>query len=90
MILATTKFEDLDRFLKVFSTKGAAKRREHGSKGATVFRDPIDEDRVWVVFDWDAEGWQDFVSDPDVPGIFQEAGHVVKPQPAPLVGQYDA
>src|SRR6266480_2977688 len=22
---------------------------------------------VWVLFDWDAEGWQSFVSDPDVP-----------------------
>ena len=35
MILATTKVEDFDRFLKVFSTKGAEKRKQHGSKGAT-------------------------------------------------------
>src|SRR3954465_12714189 len=25
-----------------------------------------------TVFDWDAEGWQSFVSDPDVPPILQE------------------
>ena len=90
MILATTKVEDFDRFLNIFSTKGAEKRGEHGSKGATVFRDPNEGDRVWVLFDWDGEGWQNFVSDPDVPAILQEAGHKGKPQAAELAGQYDA
>src|SRR4051794_28481676 len=60
MILATTKVEDVDRFLKIFSTKGAEKRQQHGSKGSTVFRDPSEENSVWVLFDWDAEGWQSF------------------------------
>jgi hypothetical protein len=32
MILATTKVEDYERFLAIFSTKGAEKRRQHGSK----------------------------------------------------------
>ena len=63
MILATTKVEDYDRFVKVFSTKGAEKRKQHGSKGSTVFRDPNEDDRVWVLFDWDADGWQSFVVD---------------------------
>ena len=90
MILATVTVEDYDRWLKVFSTKGAEKRKQHGSKGATVFRDPNEDDRVWVVFDWDAEGWQNFVSDPDVPAIFQEAGSKGKPQAAESGGQYDA
>jgi hypothetical protein len=36
MILATTTVEDFDRFLNIFSTKGADKRREHGSRGAQV------------------------------------------------------
>ncbi len=90
MLLATTKVEDVDRFLQVFSTKGAEKRQQHGSKGSTVFRDPNEEDRVWVTFDWDAEGWQSFVSDPEVPAILQEAGHKGKPQAAELVGQYGA
>ena len=78
------------RFLKIFSTKGAEKRKQHGSKGSTVFRDPNEDDRVWVLFDWDAEGWQKFVSDPDVPAILQEAGHQGKPQAAELLGQYNA
>jgi hypothetical protein len=90
MILATTKVEDIDRFLDVFSTKGAEKRAEHGSKGSTVFRDPTEEDRVWALFDWDAEGWAAFVSDPDVPPILKAAGHIGKPQAAQLAGTYRA
>ena len=90
MILATTCIEDLERFVDVFSTKGAEKRQQHGSRGAVVFRDPNEPDRVWALFDWDAEGWKSFVSDPDVPPILKEAGHVGKPQAAPLLGSYDA
>ena len=58
MILATTKVENYEHFLEIFSTKGAEKRALHGSKGATVFRDPVEDDRVWVLFDWDADGWK--------------------------------
>jgi hypothetical protein len=90
LILATTTVEDFDRFLNIFSTKGAEKRKEHGSKGATVFRDPNEDDRVWVLFDWDEEGFQNFLSDPEVPPIIQEAGHKSRPQPAEFGGQYDA
>ena len=90
MLLATTKVADLDRFVRIFSTKGADKRRLHGSKGATVFRDPSEADRVWVIFDWDAEGFQQFASDPEVPPIMQEAGHKGRPQAAEIGGSYDA
>ena len=55
-----------------------------------MFRDPNEHDRVWVLFDWDADGWQSFVSDPDVPPIMQEAGHKGRPQAAGLGGHYDA
>jgi len=90
MLLATTQIEDMDRFLEVFSTEGAEKRKEHGSKGALVFRDPSEEDRVWVVFDWDAAGWQRFVSDPDVPAIMQRAGHKGKPAAAAFAATCEA
>lgn len=70
----TTTIEDFERFERIFSTKGAEKRRQHGSKGAQVFRDPNDQGRVWVVFDWDAEGWQSFASDPEVPPIGPQSG----------------
>ena len=90
MLLATTTVEDVDRFLEIFSTKGAEKRGAHGSKGAQVYSDPNEAGRVWVAFDWTPEGWQSFVSDPDVPAIMQEAGHKGKPQAAELIGSYDA
>ena len=90
MFLATTTVEDFDRFLEVFSTKGAEKRKEHGSKGSTVFRDPKEDDRVWVLFDWTPEGFQNFVADPDIPPIRQEAGHKSKPEVAELGGTFEA
>ena len=90
MILATTTVEDFDRFLSVFSTKGAEKRREHGSKGSHVFRDPNDENRVWVIFDWDEEGYNALLSDPEMPAIFQEGGVHGKPQAAEMAHQHDA
>ena len=90
MLLATTQVEDFDRFLKIFSTAGAEKRKQHGSKSALVFRDPSEEDRVWVIFDWDAQGWQSFVSDPEVPAIMQRAGHKGKPAAALFAARYEA
>ena len=90
MLLATTQVENFDRFLEIFSTKGAEKRKQHGSNGAVVFRDPTEEDRVWVVFDWDEQGWQNFVSDPEVPPIIKEAGHKGPPQAARLAGHCHA
>jgi quinol monooxygenase YgiN len=90
MILATTTVEDFDRFVKIFSTKAAEKRQQHGSKGSTVYRDPNQEDRVWVVFDWDEQGWQNYVSDPAVPAILQEAGHKGRPQAPKFGGHYYA
>ena len=90
MLLATTTVEDVERFLRVFSTSGAAKRKEHGSKGSIVFRDPNQTDRLWAIFDWDEKGWQDFVSDPEVPPILKNAGHKSTPQAALLAGKYEA
>ena len=90
MLLATTTVEDFDRFTTVFSTKGAEKRKQHGSKGSIVFRDPNQSDRVWAIFDWDLDGWQRYGSDPEVPPIMREAGHKGRPQVAELSGRYDA
>jgi len=43
-----------------------------------------------VVSDWDNERFQNFLSDPDMPAIFQEAGVQGRPQLAELVRQHDA
>jgi hypothetical protein len=45
---------------------------------------------MWVLFEWDEEGWAKFVSDPEVPPILKEAGHLGKPQTGSLLGQYRA
>jgi hypothetical protein len=87
MLLATTTVADFDQFMKVFSTAGEEKRRAHGSKGALVFRDPHQADRVWAIFDWDEDGWQSFVSDPEVPLVLKDAGHTSKPISLPLAAR---
>jgi hypothetical protein len=89
MILSTAKIEDFDRFWSVFSTKGAEKRKQYGSKGSRVYRDPGDESRIWVLFDWDEEGYKQLVSDPDMPGIFQEAGLQGPPEAVELAREHE-
>jgi hypothetical protein len=90
MVLSTVKVEDFDRFMSTFSTKGAEKRKQHGSKGSHVFHDPNDNSRVWVVFDWDEEGYNNLMSDPEVPAIFQEAGLQGRPEKAELAAEHEA
>ena len=90
MILATTTVENVDTFLDVFANAGAEKRGLHGSKGSTVFRDPNEENRVWALFDWDEAGWAAFVSDPTVPPVLKDAGHLQKPEAAAFLATFDA
>ena len=90
MVLSTVTVEDFDRFWNTFSTKGAEKRKQHGSKGSHVFRDPNDDGRVWIVFDWDEDGYENLLSDPEVPAIFQEAGLQGRPEMAQPAGEHDA
>ena len=90
MLLATTTVEDFDRWINVFSTTSAEKRRQHGSKGSHVFRDPYQDDRVWVLFDWDLDGWKKFATDPEVGPILQQAGHKSRPDVAEFGGRYEA
>jgi hypothetical protein len=90
MVLSTVKVEDFDRFWNTFSTKGAEKRKQHGSKGSRVYRDPNDDNRVWVLFDWDEEGYKELLADPEMPAIFEEGGLQGRPQAAELVREHEA
>jgi hypothetical protein len=90
MLLATTTVANVEQFLEVFGTAGADKRALHGSKGSVVYHDPNENNRMWVVFDWDEQGWADFVSDPEVPAVLKDAGHLSKPQAASVLGEYRA
>jgi len=47
-----------------------------------------DLDRFMDIFS--TQGWQSFVSDPEVPPIKQQAGHKSRPQAARLVSHCDA
>ncbi|MEO8214429.1 MAG: hypothetical protein ABI560_14610, partial [Myxococcales bacterium] len=40
-----------------------------------------------VIFDWDEQGFKNYLADPDVPAIIKAAGHVGRPQPASLGGK---
>lgn len=90
MILARASISDLDQFLQTFSTRGVEKRKEHGCKGSRVFRDPDDAAKMWVVLDWEAGDYAEFLTDPEVPEIFRAAGLQGPPVKAEPVGQYDA
>lgn len=74
MIVAITRVTDRARFLEVFTTVGAAKRREHGCRRAQVFFDPDDPHRAWSVFDWDDEDYERFLADPEIPAIARQLG----------------
>jgi hypothetical protein len=90
MFLATVKVTDLQHFLNTFATKGAQKRKEYGSRGSQVFRDPGDSSRVWVVFDWEPDAFKRFIADPEAASIFQEAGLQGPPVKAEPAGEYDS
>lgn len=90
MIVTIAKVADFDQFLKTFSTKGVEKRREHGCKGARVFLDPEDESRVWAIFDWEAEDYEGFLSDPEIPAIARELGLQGPPVQAVAIAEYDS
>lgn len=90
MILTTVKISDFDDFWSTFSTRGAAKRKEHGCRGSRVFRDPGEADRIWVLFDWDKEGFEGFLADPEVQPIFQAAGLQGPPVLAEPAGELDS
>ena len=57
-------------------------------KGATVFRDPTEEDRVWALFDWDEAGWESFVSDPRSRRSSRKPATSASRRPPCLAGTY--
>jgi hypothetical protein len=90
MILGHAKVDDFDRFWSIFSTEGAELRKEFGSKGAQVFRDPDDANRVFAMFDWDEDGWQSYLSDPRAAEVFKDAGLQGRPETISPAGETDS
>lgn len=90
MIVTIARVADPNRFLKVFETVGAEKRRAHGCRGARVYFDPDDAHRAWSVFDWDAKDYEEFLADPDIPAIARELGIQAPPVHAVPATELDA
>lgn len=90
MIVTAADVADFDQFLRTFATRGSDKRREHGCRGAWLFRDPRDPTCVWSVFDWDAEDYERFLADPEVPAIARELGLHGAPSHPELIAELDA
>jgi quinol monooxygenase YgiN len=90
VIVTVVRVTDPGRFLEVFETIGAEKRREHGCRSARVYFDPDDELRAWSVFDWDAEDYEGFLADPEIPAIARALGLQAPPVRAVAATELDA
>lgn len=90
MIVTISRAIDQGRFLKVFTTVGARKRREHGCRGAWVYVDPDDAHRMWSVFDWEQADYEGFLADREVPAIARKLMLQGPPQRAVAVTELDA
>lgn len=74
LTIARVRIKDFDRFIAAFSTRGAAKRREYGCRGARVMRSLDDPNELINVFDWDRADVERFMEDPEVPEIMRAVG----------------
>jgi hypothetical protein len=74
------------------SSRPSARRsgREHGCRGARVYFDPDDAHRAWSVFDWDAQDYEGFLEDPEIPAIARELGIQAPPVHAVAATELDA
>ena len=90
MIVTVANVADFEQFLHTFATKGVEKRREHGCRGARVFRDPRDHSCVWAIFDWNREDYERFLADPEIPSIARELGLQSPPSHPELVAEFES
>ena len=90
MLLATTQVEDFDRFMAVFSTTGADKRKEHGSKGALDLPRPLRGRPGLGDLRLGRAGLAELRVRPRGPADHEGAGHKTKPQAAQLAGRCEA
>jgi len=80
-VLATVQIEDLQKFISVFSTKGAEARREHGSIESRVFTVTGDSGQVRVLFAWESrEAFDGFLADTAVRTTMQSSGTIGRPE----------
>jgi hypothetical protein len=90
MIVTVARVIEPDRFQEIFEAIGTEKRRQHGCRGAWLYFDPDDAHRAWSVFDWDAEDYQRFLADPEIPAIARQLGLEGPPVHAVAATELDA
>lgn len=72
--IARVRIGEYEQFIETFAGRGKAKRAEHGCRGVTVHRNVDDPHELVNVFDWDREGVEAFMADPEVKEIMAAAG----------------
>jgi quinol monooxygenase YgiN len=78
--IARVRIEDLDKFLAVFGTRGAAKRAEYDCRGVKVHQDADDPHALVNVFDWDRADVERFMADPEVEDLMKAVGLEAPPE----------
>lgn len=92
-ILGEVAIEDLEKFVGVFSTRGAQMRGKHGNRGTQLFRVAEEEGKVVVLFEWESrEAFEGFSNDPQVRETMSSSGTVGPPKFTLLekVGEFPA
>lgn len=73
-IIVKRNLKDYDAWKTLVST-GNEKRKEMGSKGATVYRSSKDPNEVYLVFEWDdQQSFRDYFDLPEVHKALAESG----------------
>ncbi|MFC4453760.1 antibiotic biosynthesis monooxygenase [Deinococcus sonorensis] len=80
-IWATVHIEDLQKFIAVFSTAGAAARRKHGSRSCQLFTLPEADGQVRVLFSWESRAaFERFLNDTSTRATMQSSGTLGRPE----------
>ncbi|MFZ2100496.1 MAG: antibiotic biosynthesis monooxygenase [Oricola sp.] len=83
--LSEVRFEDLARFISIFSTAGAKLRAAHGSRSAEVFGFSEEADRAMILIDWESrDAFDAFLADPNVPTTMASGGLKTRPTFTPV------
>ncbi len=78
--IARVQITDYEQFIATFNGRGKEKRAEHGCRGVTIHRSIEDPNKLVNVFDWDREGVEAFMADPEVEEIMKAAGLKGRPE----------
>jgi heme-degrading monooxygenase HmoA len=90
-IMAKVAFEELPRFVEVFSTRGAEMRRMYGSISSQVFTPEADSKSAVILFEWESRAaFAGFLGDPAVRETLKSGGTIGAPEFTFLekVGEY--